>query len=105
MAVFFLLLLLVVQIGFLLASRSMAISAAEASARRAAAGSPPDHEEDRLADEFRRAIPGADVRSIEVTVSATSATVAAVIDWRPPGPVFVPVVFDLTTTRAVAIPP
>ena len=51
MVVFFVLLLLVVQIGFLLASRSMAISAIEASARRVAAGSPPGHEEDRLADE------------------------------------------------------
>lgn len=105
MVVFFVLLLLMVQVGFLVASRSMAVSAVEASARRVAAGSPASGEEVRLVTELETSIPGAVVRSVGVTVSEASAEVAATVEWTPPGPDLVPVTFDLRATRVVAIPP
>lgn len=105
MVVFFLLVLLLVQIGFFVASRSMAIASLEAATRRVASGSAVEAEQERVAEELDRAVPGAEVRSIVIGTSPLEVIVEAVIDWSPPGPDLVPVTLELRSSRARFVAP
>lgn len=105
MVVFFVLLLLIVQVAFLVAARSMAIGAIEASSRRVAAGAPTMAEERRVVRELEASVPGVHVRSVRVSADAEVAEVAVVVEWTPPGPDLMPVTFDLLSRRAAAVAP
>lgn len=106
MGVFFLLIAVVVQLGFLVIARSAISASMEASARRA---SLPDAvaaaEEGRLAAEIRAVVPGIELISADVERSAEEATVTATFDWTPPGPDLIPVRFTLVRAHASVVPP
>ncbi len=105
MILFFVLLLLIIQVAFLVGARSMAIGAIEASSRRVAAGAPPGSEEERVVTELETSVPGMRVRSIAVSSDVSGVEVAVVVDWTPPGPDLLPVSFDLRSRRVRAVPP
>lgn len=106
MAVFFLLLVLIVQIGFGIASRSMISASVDAAARRLAwtdgGGS---LEEERLRSEVEAAVPGATLTQVDVERDDLSVTVLVTYEWRPPGPDLLPIEFAVSRTRTVTVAP
>lgn len=102
---FFVLLLLIVQIGFLAGARSMAVSAVEASARRLAAGADIAREEQRVHAELQTAVPGVRLQEIDIAVADSQVIVSARMRWTPPGPDLVPVAFDVRAARTIAFAP
>lgn len=106
MAVFFVLLVLIVQIGFAVASRSMISASVDASARRLAwGGVSAEGEQVRLRAEVETLVPGATLTSVRADRSDRSATVLVVYEWTPPGPDLLPIEFSVERTRSVAIAP
>lgn len=105
MATFFVLLLLIVQIGFLAGARSMAVSAVEASARRISSGADVGREEQRVLAELQGSVPGARVEEVDIAVADSRVVVSARVRWTPPGPDLVPIAFDARATRTMAVAP
>ena len=106
MAVFFLLLVIIVQLGFVMVARDVAATAVDAAARRAARpGADLVMVEDRLIDELERVVPGAQAVEATVLVEDHAVAVTASIAWAPPGPDLVPVVIAVEATTPVAVPP
>lgn len=106
MGVFFLLLLLIVQVGFLLLARSMVESSVDAAARRASwSGSNVSTEVSRLASEIDAAVPGVELTSIDIVQDPTSVSVHVVYRWAPPGPDLLPATFVVERTRLASVPP
>ena len=106
MAVFFVLLLLIVQIGFGVAARSMVAASVDSTARRLAwSTATVDAEIDRLRDELEVAIPGAVLVSTDVAVTDRSVTVSVVYGWTPPGPDLLPIEVAVERTRLRTVPP
>jgi len=106
MAVFFILLVLVVQIGFGVASRSMVGASVDAAARRIAwGGDTLADEEDRLRTEVEAAVPGARLTSVDVDREDMTVTVLVEYEWLPPGPDLLPMTFAVARTRSVVVPP
>lgn len=105
MIVFFVLLLVIVQIGFLVAARSLATTAVEASARRVAAGADIEMERARIANELDASVPGVEVRSVSIRAVGTTVRVVVEAGWTAPGPDLVPVTFDLASTRPMTVAP
>lgn len=106
MAVFFILLVLIVQIGFGVASRSMVGASVDATARRIAWGEGAlTEEEARLRSEVEAAVPGARLTDVAVERGDVSVTVLVEYDWLPPGPDLLPLEFVVERTRAVAVAP
>ena len=105
MATFFVLLLLIVQIGFLAGARSMAVSAVEASARRVSSGADIEREERRILDELQSSVPGVSVEAVSIAVADSQVVVSARVRWAPPGPDLVPIAFDARARRAIAVAP
>jgi hypothetical protein len=106
MAVFFLLLMLVVQIGFAVTARSMVAASVEAATRRLAWA--PDNsvaEMDRLTTEISATVPGADIVDTRIQADASNVTVEVRYRWLPPGPDLMPIEVVVTRTRTLAIPP
>ena len=85
MAVVFVLLVFLVQVGFLMSARATAQAAADSFAARAELVMV---DESALADELRTSLPGA--RDVEVNLQRDSGFVSAdvYLDWDPPGPSF-----------------
>ena len=106
MGVFFLLIAVVVQLGFLVMARSAISASMEATAGRA---SLPDGdtraEESRLGTEIHAGVPGIEVIATDVDRSAEEVTVRATFDWTPPGPDLIPVRFTLVRTHSSVVPP
>jgi len=104
--VFFLLLVLIVQIGFGVASRSMIGASVDAAARRLAwtdgAGA---QEQERLRSEVEAAVPGATLTQINVERDDLNVTVLVTYEWRPPGPDLLPMEFVVSRTRTVTVAP
>lgn len=105
MAVFFVLLLLIVQIGFLVAARSLAVSAVEASARRLATGVDVEQERARVSTELEASVPGVQVHSITIREGGAAVTLHVELAWTAPGPNLLPITFDLASTRTLAVGP
>lgn len=105
MVVFFGLLLLVVQIGFLVGSRMLTVSAVEAAARRLATSADATGERARLVDEIRRSVPGVAIVDAAAEVRPHQVEVAVSVDWTPPGPDLLPVQFEVRATRLRVVPP
>ena len=106
MAVFFMLLVIVVQLAFVLVAKEVSQSAVDAAARRAARPSASlVVVEQRLTAELAAVVPGAQQVEASVRSTADRVDVDATILWAPPGPDLVPVVIRVAATSAVAVPP
>lgn len=106
MAVFFILITLVVQLGFLVIARSAVSASLEGVARRSATpGGDVRTQQDRLRMEIEAIAPGLDVVSSRVTRDADVVRASVTVVWVPPGPQLLPVQFTLVRTRAVVVPP
>ncbi|GMQ98202.1 MAG: hypothetical protein BMS9Abin17_0708 [Acidimicrobiia bacterium] len=106
MGVFFLLIALVVQLGFLVIARTAVGASLDAAARRSAAlDADPATQRDRIVSEIAAVAPGVDVIETSVVRSANVVTVTAVIDWTPPGPDLLPVRLSISRSHALVVPP
>lgn len=104
MVVFFVLLLVIVQSGFLVVSRSLVGASVDAAVRRLAAD-PAAVIEERLADEIVATVPGAIVESLESDWSDLVARVTVRYRWTPPGPDLVPITMTIERRHAVVVAP
>jgi hypothetical protein len=106
MGVFFLLIAVIVQLGFLVIARSAVSASMEAAARRAAL---PDSdvlsEESRLGTEIRAVVPGIEILGTSIERSTQEVTVRATFQWTPPGPDLIPIQFTLERSHASVVPP
>jgi hypothetical protein len=106
MGVFFLLIAVVAQLGFLVIARSAVSASMEAAARRVAVPrSDTAAEEARLVDEVLAVVPGIEVLDTSIERSDQDVTVRATFGWTPPGPDLVPIAFTLDRSHAVVVPP
>lgn len=106
MGIFFILLLLIVQVGFLLLARSMVGSSVDAAARRASwTPASTTHEEARLEAEISAAVPGVELTSVRLGRDSNVVTVRVAYRWAPPGPDLLPASFVVERTRLVSVPP
>ncbi len=106
MGVFFLLIALVVQLGFLVIARTAVSASLEGAARRSAIpGVDVRSQEMRLIAEIGAVAPGVRVIDAVVERSNLQVTVSATLEWVPPGPDLIPVRFSLVRTQALNVPP
>ena len=106
MAVFFMLLVLVVQLAFVLVAREVSQSAVAAATRRAALpGADLVDVQERLSTELGGVVPGAQQVDVLVQSSGTAVQVDAAITWAAPGPDLIPVVIRVRGTAPVVVPP
>lgn len=106
MAVFFLLLLLIVQIGFLMSARSIVLAAVDGSLRRLSWDADAAvTERSRITEELIRAVPGIAVESVTIGSTDTTVTMRVDIRWTPPGPDLVPITMQVSETRIRVLPP
>jgi hypothetical protein len=106
MGVFFLLIALVVQLGFLVIARTAVGGSLDAAARRSAAlDADFATQRDRIVSEIAAIAPGVNVIETTVVRSADRVTVTAVIDWTPPGPDLLPVRLSISRSHALVVPP
>ncbi|MCB1246172.1 MAG: hypothetical protein KDB69_02775 [Acidimicrobiia bacterium] len=106
MLVFFVLLTVIVQIGFLVVARSAAIGAVDSATRRASfdAG---DLESvaDRLRRDLAATVPGSDHADVDISRSGDVVTVSVGFDWLPPGPDLVPIRIAVERSKALVVAP
>ena len=106
MGVFFLLIALVVQLGFLVNARSAVSASMEAAARRAAVPeSDVSAERARLDTEIHSVVPGIRIMDTSIKRSLEDVTVRATFEWTPPGPNLIPIQFTLERSHASVVPP
>jgi len=106
MGVFFLLIALVVQLGFLVIARTAVGASLDAAARRSAAvDADPVLQRQRIVSEVSTIAPGVDVVETKIVRSATTVTVSAVFIWTPPGPDLLPVRMSISRSHALVVPP
>ncbi len=106
MGVFFVLIALVVQLGFLVIARSAVGVSLDASVRRAAeAGTDAAAQRERLVSEISAVAPGVTVIQLDFARSSAAVTITAVVEWVPPGPDLVPVRLAITRSHALVVPP
>ena len=106
MVVFFILLMLVVQIAFLVIARNAAAIAVDASVRRAAiAAGDLDDERARLIRDVQATVPG--TADLEVRLEQDGSVIYGTLsfDWRPPGPDLIPVTIVVERRAHVVVPP
>ena len=106
MGVFFLLIAVIVQLGFLVIARSAVSASMEAAARRAALPDSDDFsEESRLGTEISAVVPGIEILGTSIERSTQEVTVRATFQWTPPGPDLIPIQFTLERSHATVVPP
>ena len=106
MAVFFMLLVIIVQLAFVIVAREVARTAVDAAARRAARPAADLVQvEKRLTEELAAVVPGAQGVDASVRLTAEDVEVDAKITWAPPGPDLVPVVIRVESTAQLVVPP
>jgi Flp pilus assembly protein TadG len=106
MGVFFLLIAVIVQLGFLVIARSAVSASMEAAARRAALpDSDVPREEERLGAEIKAVVPGIKIVDTSIERSIQDVTVRATFEWTPPGPDLIPIQFTLERSHASVVPP
>lgn|GEM_PF-1149340 len=105
-AVVFLLIVIVTEIAFAIVAQTTTRTAVMATARRAGRpGSIPGVEQQRLADELARIVPGASRVDAVVEFDSGSVTAHAEVRWIPPGPDLVPITLSATATAPLVVPP
>ncbi len=106
MGVFFLLIAVVVQLGFLVIARSAVSASMEAAARRAAVPeSDVSAERVRLDTEIHAVVPGIKIVDTSIRRSLEDVIVRATFEWTPPGPNLIPIQFTLERSHASVVPP
>ena len=106
LAVAFLLLTLLVQVGFVVAARNAAEASVAAAARRAArSGADPALEEAALSDMLRSSLPGIEGLSVDVEAGPEAVEASARFLWQPPGPRWMPLVIHVAAAASRSVPP
>lgn len=106
MGVFFVLIAVIVQLGFLVIARSAVSASMEATARRAALPDSDVHaEESRLDTEISSVVPGIGILDTSIERSTQDVTVRASFEWTPPGPDLIPIQFTIERSHANVVPP
>ncbi len=105
MLVFFVVLTLIVQIGFLVVARGAASAAVEGAVRRAATSGDLAVVQQRLGRDLRATVPGTIDAEISVTSDGRLATGTVSFDWAPPGPDLIPIRISVTRAAPVVVPP
>jgi hypothetical protein len=104
--VFFLLLLLVVQLGFLVLARNVAATSVDAALRRAVAA---DLGEETVQQGLERdvfaVVPGASNVRVGVVVEGNVMRAEVRFRWLPPGPDLVPVIVWIERSIVRTVPP
>jgi hypothetical protein len=104
--VFFLLMTLIVQLGFLVLARNIASTSVDAALRKAVAGETvATAVRQGLERDVRAVVPGATEISVDVTVDQTILAASVRFRWVPPGPDFVPVTVHIKRSIATVVPP
>lgn len=106
MLVFFILLTVIVQIGFLVVARTAAGVALEAAVRDSSVA--PESLETvraRLARNLTATVPGAEDADIALASDGFVVEGTIAFDWAPPGPDLVPIRISVTRSAAVVVPP
>lgn len=104
--VFFLLLMLIVQVGFLILARSATATSVEAALRSGAVGLVSvDAVQSGLERDLAALVPGA--VDVIVVVTENDETLSAIVRfrWVPPGPDFIPVTVQVERSVARVVPP
>lgn len=106
MLVFFVLLTLIVQIGFLVIARNAASVALEGAVRGARfQSSDLAVARDRLERDLHATVPGTEDVDISITSDGRTVTGTVSFDWVPPGPDLIPVTISVTREAPVVVPP
>jgi hypothetical protein len=104
--VFFLLVTLIVQLGFLVLARNVAATSVEAALRRAVSADLSEEiVEDGLARDVRAIVPGANDVLVDVEIDATMVVAQVRFRWIPPGPDFVPMTMSIERSIVRVVPP
>jgi hypothetical protein len=106
MLVFFVLLTVIVQIGFLIVARTAAGVALEAAVRNSSVSTEGLHAiEARLVRDLTATVPGADDADIALRFDDSTVIGTVSFDWTPPGPDLIPVRVSITRRAPIAVPP
>lgn len=103
---FFLLLTLIVQLGFLVLARNIAATSVEAALRKAVVNETAEAAvQAGLERDVRAVVPGA--TEIVVDISSDRVVMSALVrfKWVPPGPDLVPVTVSIERSVARVVPP
>jgi hypothetical protein len=105
-AVFFLLMMLIVQLGFLVLARNAAATSVDAALRKAATT---DVSSDVIGAGISRdvlaVVPGASGVSVVVTRGASSVQARLQFRWLPPGPDLLPITVSIERSAVTVVPP
>lgn len=106
MVVFFILVILLVQVAFLVIARNAAATAVDASVRRASmAPTTLDDERVRLLRDVHATIPGISDVQVELDRDGVSVRGSLSFEWQPPGPDLFPVSIMVERQTPVVVPP
>lgn len=106
MLVFFVLLTLIAQIGFLVIARNAASVALEGAVRQAGTQSSDlVVARDRLERNLHATVPGTQDAEIVMTSDGRIVTGTVSFDWVPPGPDLIPVTISVTREAPIVVPP
>lgn len=104
--VFFLLVMLVVQLGFLVLARNAAATSVDAALRKAVTAGASDLTiQDGIERDVLAVVPGASGISVVVTSNVSSVRALLRFRWLPPGPDFVPVTVSIERVAVRVVPP
>ena len=103
---FFLLTMLIVQMGFLVLARNAAATSVDAALRRAVTSDVDDSSvRNSIERDVLAVVPGATGVSVAVTSDASSVRALLQFRWLPPGPDFVPLTVSIERSATRVIPP
>lgn len=104
--VFFLLLLLIVQLGFLVLARNVAATSLDAALRRAVATDLGERTvEQGLERDVVAVVPGASDVRVDIVVEGNVMSAEVRFRWLPPGPDLVPVNVRIERSIVTTVPP
>ncbi len=106
MVVFFVMLVLIVQIGFIISTHSVVGAAVDATVRRVAVDAGDlAVQEARLKRDLAASIPGAEVEQVTLAIEGNSVAATVRYRWRPPGPDLAPLSMTVRRARAMVLRP
>ncbi|HZJ49015.1 MAG TPA: hypothetical protein VFD97_08300 [Acidimicrobiia bacterium] len=105
-AIVFLLIVVITQVAFVVVAHDTARTAVAAAARRAGRpGSDAAVEQQRLAEELTRVVPGASAVNAVIEFDEDGVSARAAIRWTPPGPDLIPITLRVEATAPLVVPP
>ena len=104
--IFFLLLTLIVQLGFLVVARNVAATSVEAALRKAVSADLGEGMvEEGIERDVRAIVPGATDVLADVVIDSTAVVALVRFRWTPPGPDLVPVTMSIERSIVRVVPP